>query len=869
MIRSRRLRIGITLLGLGLILYACHYFFRLPLLRIHPLEAASPPIAAIFALPSDQDLQSTDNPLLAVAASSGSWSKDVTATLAFIRKAGLDTRRKKPVWVLFQQIGPADFVPGFVVDIRGKMNEVGALLQQIGGQWNESRYQGVRIFHTKSASGDPVSLAQYRNLLLMSRLPIVVESAISQLTRPSANLFKNNAFKRLGLPEFSSKSLGAIYLNPTNLSGIGRAFSMQEAFLPPGALDEWQWVRMDAIRGENGCRLLGTMAPSSRNAVAIALPGQTDQRDNGEWHALAPDNVALLFQTRFSSAKSFFRATEFSKNERLQRYFLPWVGSEAVFMTLESSSADTPPDQLWIIRSRSEKLAVSKLNQWANEEGLIKKYDYQAFTISQLLTEALPAGWSLKRRMRNPCYVMVGNFVILASSPAAMERWVDHYTVGKTLAQSAGFQILWGNSNRPANGFWYVNTTALGLSYGTDDALSKATRQIGAIGLAVIGHGGTVEVSGYNLPDTSQVSEGALIWKTPLEYAAGTAPAVVETGTPDHYAIAIQDVRHQLYLFNRNGEKLWSSKLDGPVLGSMQSVDWYNDRRRQLLLNTPKSIYLINLENGTVEANFPLKLQSPAINGMLSVDFEQNGIYSVFVACENGNIYGFDRKGVPLNGWNPLSGAGKVRFPLAHFQYDHGDYILALDENGQLLVFKKDGSLRFPPVETLGAFRSPLAWQNDADQVRIAATDVGGICHIVNSEGASFRLRLPVGRNEQVAFAFGDLHGDSRYDYAVTSDSALAVYYYKDKDLERAFSMNLPGIADSLFSIKIPGIEKSALGMFNRKTRELMLVMPNGRMHPDFPLSGASAFTVCDLFDTRRRIVVVANEASVYCYRIR
>jgi len=869
LIRSRRLRIGITLLCIGLMFYAWHYFFRLPLVGIHPMEAVSPPVAAVLALPSDQELQNTENPLLAIAAGSNTWKKAVTTAMDFLRKAGLNDRRRPAVWVLFQQTGPDVFIPGFVVDTRGKSNQVAALLKQSGGQWNESRYQGVPIYHIQTDGGEPISVAQYRNLLLMSSLPIVVESAISQLTKPSRNLFKNGAFRQLGLPQFSGKSLGTAYINVSSLGDIGNTFSVQEAFLPPGATSGWQWMRLEATRSETGARLVGTMATAPGNALAIALPGQSKQRDNGDWHALVPDNAALLFQTRLSNPGAFFRAFNFPGNDRFRRYLQPWIGQEALFITLEASSANTPPEQLWVIRSSDEQKALAKLGEWANEEGLIKTYDYQAFTIAQLLTEALPAGWSQTRRLRNPCYVTVGDYVVLASSPAAMERWIDHYTVGKMLAQSAIFQQLWGNSNRPANGFWYVNMTALGLSYSADDALSKATRQIGLLGLSVMANGSTFDISGFSLPDTAQLATGALVWKTKLPDLAKTAPAIVETGAPERYAIAVQDVRNQLHLLNRNGELLWNSKLDGPVLGQIQSVDWYGDHRRQLLLNTPKSIYLINIADGKTEANFPLTLQSPAINGMLAVDFEKNGAYSVFVACENGNIYGFDRSGLPLEGWNPLSGAGKVRFPLSHFQHDYKDFIVALNEKGQLLVFKKDASFRFPPLETLGAFRSQPGFQNTSAQLRIAATDAGGICHIVNSEGASFRLRLPVGRNEQVTFAFGDISGDNRYDYAVSSDSLVAVYSYKDQELQLAFKAPLTNVPDSLFMTPMPGLEKAALGMLNRKNRELMLLLPDGRMHPDFPLSGASAFTVCDLFENRRRMVVVANEDHIYAYRIR
>ncbi len=846
--------------------YGWHYFFRLPLIAIHPLEAVSPPVAAFMVLPSDRDLQDADNPLTAVAANAESWAQDVAALQAFVKKTGLASRKQPTLWVLFQQTGPATFMPGFIMDTRGQNNKVADFLQQSGGRWNESRYQGVQIYHTQLEGEKAISVAQFRNLLLISSLPIVVESSISQLTRPASNLFKNGAFCRLGLPDFSEKSMGSVFVNPSNLEGMNETLA---PFLWPEMLADWQWMRLDALRGENGSRITGALAPSTDNDLAIALSGQKNQRDEGDWHALVPDIATLLFQTRLTKPASFFKAFDFSGNAKLKRFFQPWVGKEAIFVTLESTSTDTPPEQLWIIRSTSEKQALSKLSAWGNEEGLIKTYDYQAFTINQLMSEALPAGWNKTRRFHNPCYTTAGNYVIMASSPATMERWVDHYTVSKTMAQSPGFQQLWGNSNRPSNGFWYANLNTLGLSRGTDDALSNATRQIGALGLSVMAHGGTLDISGYSLRDTGQIEKGALIWKSQLPFAAQTAPVVLETGGPDGLAIAVQDVRHQLHLLNRQGEILWTSKLEGPVLGRMQSVDWYGDRRRQILLNTPKQIYLLNLADGKVETKFPLTLKSPAINGVLMVDFEKNGAYSIFVACENGNLYGFDRNGSPLEGWSPLAGAGKVRFSLEHFQYDHKDYLVALNEAGQLLVFKKDGSFRFPPLETLGAFRSPPAWQNTPGQMRIAATDLNGVCHVVNAEGTNFRLRLPVGRNEQVMFAFGDFTGDQRYDYAATSDSMAALYYYKDKDLQRAFSTALHMAPDSLFPVKIPGMEKSALGMVTRKSRELLLVLPDGRIHPDFPLSGVSSFQVADLFDNRRRMVVVADENSVCVYRIR
>lgn len=865
---SSRFRIGIALLGIAVLVFAWHYFFRLPLVRIHPIEAVSAPVTAILAVPSEQDLASKDNPLLTLAAASENWEKEISATLDFLKKSKLDARRRAEVWVLFQQTGATALTPGFIFDIRGKGAEVEALFSQSAGLWNESRYQGVRIYHAKSAEGGTMSAAQYRNLLLVSRLPIVVESAIAQLASPRTNLRKDAAFRKLGLPDLSGSSLGAVFFNPSGMAALSSESAAKATFLPAQTAEAWQWVRIEAKRKNGGFHLWGTMVAANDNALAVALPGQAQRGDQGDWHAMIPDPVASLFQTRFSNPDAFFRASGIADNRRLKRYLLPCIGQEAIFATLESSSANTPPEQLWVIRSSSEKLATAKLADWVNDEGSLKAYDYQAFKVFQILSESLPAGWSSGRRMRNPCYTIVDDYVVLTSSPAAMERWIDHYTIGKTLAQSASFQQLWQQSNRAANGFCLINAPALGLSFGADAALSTASRRLGLLGFAIEAHGSTFSLNGYCLPDTSQVTESKVLWENTLPHPARTSPAMVETGTPDGYVIAIQDDRNQLHVLDRNGQLLWKKALDGPLLGSIQSVDWYSDRHRQLLFNTPKSIWLLNLD-GEVEPNFPIGLKPLATNGLLVTDFEGNGGYSIFVACENGNIYGFDRNNKPLEGWNPLSGAGKVRFPLQHFQRDNKDFLVSLNESGQLLVFKRDGTFRFPPVETLSAFRSPPAVQNSVDQCRIVATDVNGICHVVNAEGLYFRMRLSVGRNEQVAFAFGDMAGNSAYDYAVVSDSSVAVHYYKNKDLSRAFAAQVSAAPDSLMMLNMPNSDKSALGMFNRKSRQVWLLLPDGKMHPDFPLPGTTAFALCDLLDQRQRIVVVANEAKVYACRIR
>jgi hypothetical protein len=155
-------------------------------------------------------------------------------------------------------------------------------------------------------------------------------------------------------------------------------------------------------------------------------------------------------------------------------------------------------------------------------------------------------------------------------------------------------------------------------------------------------------------------SAGAgILWKTTIAgQVIGTPSAVRLKDGHAEAAILVQDDQHQLYRFSTGGSVLWRKQIGKTILSEIHGIDFYKNGSLYYLFNTSDAIWILDDEGHEVEG-FPLKLQSPATNGILVVDFHNTHEYSLFIACENGNLYGFDQYGRPVSGWNPQSRVGQ------------------------------------------------------------------------------------------------------------------------------------------------------------------------------------------------------------------
>lgn len=247
------------------------------------------------------------------------------------------------------------------------------------------------------------------------------------------------------------------------------------------------------------------------------------------------------------------------------------------------------------------------------------------------------------------------------------------------------------------------------------------------------------------------------------------------------------------------------------------------------------------------------------------VDYAGRKEYRIFVATEGGRIHGYLRDGSSLPGWNPKNGVGNIFLPMEHVLADGKDYLMAQTDEGLFHLYARNGDPRTPPVRWNSTFNNRFGVDISQLPHRIVSTNVDGTTFVTNFTGKYFNLESPVGSNQNVRFLFANVLGDERKETILLSQQDLAIYEHDQAQLEYQF----PHIQDELFEVQLPNSEVSAIGTLSLGQQEIHLLDANGQLYPDFPLAGTTRFQIAHLFGDDRLILVVANGAEVYAYRLR
>lgn len=702
-------------------------------------------------------------------------------------------------------------------------------------------YLGEPVWRLSSPEGSMLALARCRNLLLLGRLPLQVEASITQLKEGQSGW----SVPRAG----GSRHL---YLRVDNLSGLGAGI--------------WASPLRDALRQfEPQCE--GLNLAFERKGDTLDISGTLESRkpsankntrevSDGALLNYLPDNLAWCYRKPLDSLPL--------AGQPAGEYLSSWVGDELAFgsMALPGKEAD---NQFLLLSVRPDTDAQRLLDSLTRNLGALESYNFQSFRVIRLRADSLlrPLGFE----MANPFFTVLGEYVAFSASRAVLEQLARSVLAGKNLVKEEPFIRLWANLQPGRQTVWaYTNAALLRLRLPAyleqyKEPVSSLLNPFEALMIKIEPDG---EILGRILPkgDGKAGPVSGMAWIVNLDTVAASAARhfPLEGG---RQGFLIQDEAHALYLISVKGERLWKRRLEGPILGGIAYLPSTRQGRHRMAFATPGQIQVLD-SRGEPAANFPLNLPSPASSPLLAVDFEGQQRYHFFISCSNGKVYGYDYRGAPLEGWSPQENLDSlVRQPMAHFQKDGKDYILALSEAGTLHVFRRDGALRFEPVKTGAGFQSPPFFQAEGEIERIAMGDERGMGHIVNFEGDYFRLKLMPELEQGARFLFVNLAGDERRDYLSYRGDELVVRYYDGLKLVTLFDQALEMPADTAFLCSFSG--KEYIGFLNRQNRKAFLLDESGTLLPGFPLASDVPFALAPQPEGGH-IIVAGYGDSVYAY---
>lgn len=805
----------------------------------------------VNAIPSGAGQALTDLSLLRVLRA------DLGQALALL-PTGTENARFPALAASFS-LNPNDSLhPLLVLDLDSR-DLAARLVESISGKAkiSSSVFRGNEIFTVETPGKVRFAIAAKRNLMFLSRFSYLVEDALVQADKRKS--WWQEQAGRLEAPF-------RIVLRPATLAERLKGRMAPEWEYLPGMLAEGY---SSMVLGFDGKRWQVSLQPhpSRREITGGQLP-------YAHIAAIVPDNTAFMSWSAVRESGSI--GPSYSRDAvayDFGKYINSWAGKEAAWVLTEPYSPGMREERFWVCSIRDADVAQRSLDEYGERTGLLQRYVYQTFEIRQFLSRALlaPLLYGDATEFQNPACVMLDGYVVFGASPAALERWIDKYVVSQTLTNQQDYLLLAAQMQTVSDQFVLFNAacTSLLVRHLLHPATALAMQEdmvllqnSGLFGLELRESGAGTLV---NQPGNTSASAAGVLWKIPLDGQAITQPFLVPATQPGNEStILIQDEQFHLYCLTVNGELLWRKKLNRPIQSEVHGIDFFGNGGVCYLFNTATDLWILDPEGREV-AGYPLHLQSPATNGVTAVNFNDEQKYGLFIACSNGNLYGFDPYGRPLPGWNPQSGTGQVRHPLVHVKSETKDYLAVISVDGQLSVFNRVGVPHLAPLKLEGDFSlNPIQFEESADSRRILCMNSSGKVWVCNLGGQTNQHDLNGGRDKHIV-VFERLSGGEHKGFAVLSGKSLMLYGYESNSPLKYATRTFPAPQDTLFAAGWPGW----LGTINRSKRQIYLTAGNGEIPPGFPLAGTTPFVLYQpASDRKTHIVIVGNGASVCAYRV-
>jgi len=676
-----------------------------------------------------------------------------------------------------------------------------------------SQLQGINVYRSKK-----LAFAQHKGLLLIAPHALQVESAIQQLNSgQSIDKEKGVDLKQ------------NIFVFPKNIGYFLTTLTTSEFRNSLRFLRTVDGVLSGNWESKNQTFLWKGSIPTT---VAQLSPMTFEA---SKALSILPDHTVFCFRGKFD-----FKTLQSRLQEHLLDYASPtWFGREMMI----GNTTNQAGKFLILELSEEGKNALKALEK--NNKIRINQYlMFATYSVNQ-----------------EQFFTYDDRYLYLFEDEKNLQVWINKYSAGKVLQNEPIIQQLQAQSTDLQHNFFYVNTRNLAetieeiVNPNWQEPFLNDTQMLGnnAHLLATFEQkSDSIKVVIHALKQSKQIADQTAEVLLPIELKTEAAIPPQFINFNHQKYLFVQDKEHRLYAFDQSGNLLWEEELEDQIISKIHLL-----QNSTLLFNTAFRVHLYDLEGQTKEG-YPFELQPKAILGLCLIDFTESGRYHYLLACENGSIYGYNLEGNSLAGWNPKDSVGTNIMSVQHFQNTERDFIVVAADS-TIQVYNRLGDLRFPIYVDTMLWNSSIDFQADGEFPRIVATDNRNRVHIINLEGANFKLPLNERLNSSFQFLFSDVWGDSRKDYVYLNDRQLQIYAYDENNKFKLRSeVPLEHSQDTIFEVVYQ--ERNWIGMVSKSASRIDLYDGNGKRHAAFPLAGDQRFSI------EEEVLMTADKEQVLLY---
>jgi hypothetical protein len=175
-----------------------------------------------------------------------------------------------------------------------------------------------------------------------------------------------------------------------------------------------------------------------------------------------------------------------------------------------------------------------------------------------------------------------------------------------------------------------------------------------------------------------------------LPFSVIGKPHIVRSHISKNDEVIVQDSLYTIYHISDEGKVLWSEQVDGPIIGSINQVDFFNNGKLQFFFATRKKLHVID-RLGKYVSPFPSSNLVGDIEYVSLVDYDGSKKYRFLVADKTGKLWMFDKSLAVLDGWKPLIIENELFSAMNHHRIRGKDYIIAIRKDGWVYLMNRRG----------------------------------------------------------------------------------------------------------------------------------------------------------------------------------
>ena len=740
-------------------------------------------------------------------------------------------------------------------------------------------FKGQIIYEFKLPNNDILAISMINDLILFSRESILVEQGIEQYKNYRTSITHQVGFKAIQQELSTGNQVVKVFCQTEFISLVEEIFSTPTQVSTLQNINKFaDWVGFSWQTEDKKLALSGSFHLKDNYLSAVEI--SPSQKYFSKIATYLPSNIAIAFQWKFEKDTYLIEKSEY------KNYWKSWATGNILYAIIQPTQADFKNDVVLLVENSDPKECKTKLKEWSSELGELKSKKYLNTEIFQVTkTDFLKPLLGLDlNTIQNPYYTILNNYVLFSNSEATVKGMIDRYNFNQTLPQNFNYLTTLKDAPDKKQGYFYADMNYMlsffpaFLNLKTEEEVQKVYQQwknLTTTGLRLSRTQNLLNFEGKIIHNRDSVvnivaqnlAKSGVLWRTELKNVAATEPFLLKNHLTGEDELMIQDRDNNLYLLNKSGEILWEKPMPSPILSKIYQIDYFTNTELQYLFNTKDNIYLLN-RKGEMLSGYPIKLNSPATNGLMMLDYIRERQEKFFVACANGNVYGFEKSGKPLSGWSPVTDGKKISLPLLHFLSDRKDYLMTINEAGTLRAYKPDGTLRLNPINLKKLPLNSIGFDEGASPCRIVHISPTGLLSVVRPDNSVNSVQLKVGNNKNVHYAVVDIMEDKQKEYIAVSDTSLMIYGYNGGKFHTIKSMSLKSPITDIFEVSSEQKEKKSVGLISHTNQRIYLLDENQEIRAGFPLSGTTRFNISDLLGTGQEVLTVANGKIVYAYEL-